>query len=32
MVGEAGVGAALLRLSRSQRPHLLTPAAFIPGN
>jgi serine/threonine protein kinase len=28
MIGEAGVGAAFLRLARTERPHLLTPSAF----
>ena len=28
MIGEAGIGAAFLRLARTERPHLLTPSAF----
>jgi serine/threonine protein kinase len=28
MLGEAGIGAAFVRLARVERPHLLTPSAF----
>jgi hypothetical protein len=32
MVGEAGVGAAYVRLANLQRPHILAPAAFAPAD